>query len=162
MRTKTRRQLINAISQPQPEAAPCHTPPFPHCGLPLPKMRNLLKCQAFYRSVGREKPPAPRLTFFNFYLGTAYMLHATCAPPHPCPPWPFYFNASSIIVYFGWRWRRQRRRRGKWTAIYKNALSCSADNKYEFESAARPTAAATAASRPCCGTLHAACSSCIH
>lgn len=42
--------------------------------------------------------------------------------------------APSIIVYFGWR--RRRRRWGKWTAIYKNALSCSADNKYEFESAA--------------------------
>lgn len=59
-----------------------------------------------------------------FPLPTCHMLHAACP-----------IAAPSIIVYFGWRQRR-RSCWGKWTAIYKNALSCSADNKYEFESAA--------------------------
>lgn len=139
MCTKTRRQLINAISQPPQMAAatPLCAPPSPlSLRCPVPKMRNLLKCQAFYRS-------SPAL--LNFYLGsncspllpTCHMLHAACP-----------IAAPSIIVYFGWRQRR-RSCWGKWTAIYKNALSCSADNKYEFESAA-------AALR------HAACSSMLH
>lgn len=106
---------------------PCAPPsPLSLC-CPVPKMRNLLKCQAFYRS-------SPAL--LNFYLGSNCsppfpFPHATCCMLHAACP----IAAPSIIVYFGWRQRR-RSCWGKWTAIYKNALSCSADNKYEFESAA--------------------------
>lgn len=83
------------------------------------------------------KMPSILQVFPQFLLRLENLPHAACP-----------IAAPSIIVYFGWR-RRRRSCWGKWTAIYKNALSCSADNKYEFESAA-------AALR------HAACSSMLH
>lgn len=87
MRTKTRRQLINAISQPQPEAAPCHTPLY---ALSVPaapaeneepfKMPGILQvCRK------REAPAPPCLPSHLLQLLLRHCLHATC---HMCPTTP--------------------------------------------------------------------------
>lgn len=61
------------------------TPPFPLLGAAPAENEEPFKMPGILQVC--RKREAPRLTF-NFYLGTAYMLHATCAPPHPCPPGP--------------------------------------------------------------------------
>jgi len=98
-------------------------------------MWNLLKCQAFYRSPPRQLPLQTlgerrrecerERVRGNFYLRVLHFLFSPPTPPYPVA-WPMFNYCLFWLALAA----------SKWTAIYKNALSCSLDNKYEFESVA--------------------------
>lgn len=93
MRTKTRRQLINAISQPQPEAAPCHTPPLSPLGAAPAENEEPFKMPGILQVCRKREASRPTPHLLQLLL--RHCLHAAC---HMCPTTPLPPQGPSISM----------------------------------------------------------------